>query len=50
LDDPPSRIPAISTFLVTASGIAVVGIGSAFWGLVVGGLMLGWLRVRTPRR
>ncbi|GAA1831970.1 benzoate/H(+) symporter BenE family transporter [Agromyces salentinus] len=49
LEEAPSRIPAISTFLVTASGIAVAGIGSAFWGLVVGGLMLVWLRPRVPR-
>jgi benzoate membrane transport protein len=47
LDDAPARIPAIATFLVTASGIAVVGVGSAFWGLVVGGLMLVWLRPRV---
>ncbi|WP_156998141.1 benzoate/H(+) symporter BenE family transporter [Agromyces terreus] len=48
LEEPSSRIAAISTFLVTASGIAVAGIGSAFWGLVVGGLMLVWLRARAP--
>jgi benzoate membrane transport protein len=30
------REAAVVTFLVTASGIAVAGIGSAFWGLVVG--------------
>lgn len=42
-----SRIAAIGTFLVTASGVAVVGIGSAFWGLLVGGVLLVWLR---PRR
>ena len=26
----------IITFLITASGISIVGIGSAFWGLLVG--------------
>lgn len=35
------RLPAAATLLVTASGIAVAGIGSAFWGLVVG-LLLAW--------
>lgn len=44
LEDPDQRITAIGTFLVTASGVAVVGIGSAFWGLVVGGVLMLWLR------
>ncbi|GGA90251.1 benzoate transporter [Brucella endophytica] len=30
------RLPAIVTFAVTASGIAIGGIGSAFWALVAG--------------
>jgi hypothetical protein len=30
------REPALLTFLVTASGIALAGIGSAFWGLLAG--------------
>lgn len=30
------REPALLTFLVTASGVSLLGIGSAFWGLVVG--------------
>ena len=46
LDDPRHRIVAIATFLVTASGISVLGIGSAFWGLLVGAIMLSWLAVR----
>ena len=29
---------AIVTFLVTASGVTLAGIGSAFWGLVAGGI------------
>ncbi|RFA08801.1 benzoate transporter [Subtercola boreus] len=40
LEDAAQRIPAIATFLVTASGIVIVGIGSAFWGLLVGGLIM----------
>ncbi len=40
---PEHRIGAIVTLLVTASGVSVAGIGSAFWGLVVGGALLLWL-------
>lgn len=43
LDDPRHRLAAILTFLVVASGVVVVGIGSAFWGLLVGGLVMAWL-------
>jgi benzoate membrane transport protein len=31
---------ALVTFLVTASGVTLAGIGSAFWGLVLGGMTL----------
>lgn len=34
------REAALITFLVTASGVALFGIGSAFWGLVAGGIAL----------
>lgn len=34
--DNPTPIPALATFLVTASGFSVFGIGAAFWGLVLG--------------
>ncbi|MBI3528842.1 MAG: benzoate/H(+) symporter BenE family transporter [Betaproteobacteria bacterium] len=34
------REAALVTFLVTASGVTLFGIGSAFWGLVAGGLAL----------
>ncbi|GAA3990086.1 benzoate/H(+) symporter BenE family transporter [Allokutzneria multivorans] len=33
---PEYREPALVTFLVTASGMSLFGIGSAFWGLVFG--------------
>lgn len=39
------RLPAIVTFVTTASGITLIGIGGAFWGLVVGIALvaiLGW--------
>jgi len=38
------REPALVTFLVTASGLSLAGIGSAFWGLVAGVLTLLVLR------
>ena len=34
------RVPAIVTFVTTASGVGFFGIGAAFWGLVAGGLLL----------
>lgn len=46
VETPSHRVAAIATFLVTASGIAVAGIGSAFWGLLVGGVVL----LATTRR
>ncbi|MBN9171864.1 MAG: benzoate/H(+) symporter BenE family transporter, partial [Microbacterium sp.] len=48
LEDPRGRIVAIGTFLVVASGIVVAGLGSAFWGLIVGAVL--WLVLRTGRR
>ncbi|MGF7176412.1 benzoate/H(+) symporter BenE family transporter [Azospirillum doebereinerae] len=33
------RVPALVTLLVTASGLSFFGVGSAFWGLVFGGVM-----------
>jgi len=38
------REPALVTFLVTASGLSLMGIGSAFWGLVAGVITLLMLR------
>jgi benzoate membrane transport protein len=42
-----SRLPAILTFVATASGITILGVGAPFWGLVGGILLLLLLR---PRR
>ncbi len=36
IDDPGERISAVVTFLVAASGIAVLGVSAAFWALVAG--------------
>lgn len=38
LNHEAERDAAIVTFLMTASGATILGIGSAFWGLVLGGL------------
>lgn len=38
--DERSREPALITFLVTASGLVLWGVGSAFWGLVAGVIAL----------
>lgn len=46
---PAERIPAVATFLVAASGIAVGGISAAFWALVVGVVVRGAL-IAFPRR
>ena len=47
LEDEQHRIVAIATFLVVASGLQLLGIGSAFWGLVVGGILILAFRRRT---
>jgi benzoate membrane transport protein len=41
------RDAALLTFLVTLSGVTLAGVGSAFWGVVVGGLAQ-WLWTRRP--
>jgi len=43
-----TRLPAVLTFVTTASGVTLLGIGGAFWGLIAGiGLMLVLQRWRT---
>ncbi|CAN7276597.1 benzoate/H(+) symporter BenE family transporter [Pseudoxanthomonas sp. LjRoot168] len=44
LREEAEREPALVTFLVTASGLSLAGIGSAFWGLVAGVVTLLVLR------
>ncbi|MCR6625713.1 MAG: benzoate/H(+) symporter BenE family transporter [Pseudoxanthomonas sp.] len=46
LREEADREPALVTFLVTASGLSLGGIGSAFWGLVAGVVTLLALRRR----
>ncbi len=43
------RFAAVLTFAVTASGLAIFGIGSAFWGLLVGLVALGLERALARR-
>ena len=44
------RLPAMVTFLVTASGLSAFGIGSAFWALIAGLIVWGWLNVRAKTK
>ena len=46
LRDEAERIPAVTAFAVTASGLVFAGIGSAFWGLLAGLIVLGLGRFR----
>ena len=48
LRDENNREAAIITFLVTASGVSLFGIGSAFWGLVAGVVAMLVLSRRSP--
>ena len=43
-----TRLPAILTFVTTASGITLLGIGGAFWGLIAGIALMLVLRRWTP--
>jgi benzoate membrane transport protein len=47
LRDDGEREPALITFLVSASGLSLFGVGSAFWGLLAG--ILALLALRRPR-
>ena len=46
---PDEREAAVLTFAATGSGLALFGIGSAFWGLVVGFVALAAMRWIRPR-
>jgi benzoate membrane transport protein len=47
LNNDRERDAAMVTFLVTASGITLAGVGSAFWGLVIGGISFALLSRKT---
>ena len=47
MKDEAQREPALITFLVTASGLSLWGVGAAFWGVVAGVLALLFRNVRA---
>ena len=49
VEEPALRLPAMVTFLVTASGLSAFGIGSAFWALIAGLLVWGWLSLKSHK-
>ncbi|MEC5197774.1 benzoate membrane transport protein [Xanthomonas campestris] len=49
LREEPEREAALITFLVTASGLTLGGIGASFWGLLAGAITLVALRPRRPQ-
>ncbi|GIG56434.1 membrane protein [Longispora fulva] len=50
VEDVPAREAALITLAVTASGVTVLGVGSAFWGLLAGLAAHGVLTLRTRKR
>ncbi|MFN3708419.1 benzoate/H(+) symporter BenE family transporter [Microcella sp.] len=46
---PDTRVVAAVTLVVVASGVVVAGIGSAFWGLLAGSIVMLVTRTRSPR-
>jgi benzoate membrane transport protein len=48
MNEPKEREAALITFMVTASGLTLFSIGSAFWGIVAGVLTLLILNGRRP--
>lgn len=50
LSDDSSREPALISFLTTASGVTLWGIGSAFWGIVLGIIALLVFSIKKPHR
>ncbi|MFT3987363.1 benzoate/H(+) symporter BenE family transporter [Aestuariivirga sp.] len=50
MKEPRDIETALVTFLVTASGISIAGIGAAFWGLMAGIVLFAARHVRDVRR
>lgn len=48
-EPPDTRVVAAVTLVVVASGVVVAGIGSAFWGLLAGSIVMLVTRTRSPR-
>ncbi len=49
VQDERHREAALITFLVTLSGVVIAGVGSAFWGVVAGGIALAVQQYGRPR-
>jgi benzoate membrane transport protein len=49
LSNENAREPALITFLVTVSGFTLLGVGSAFWGLVAGMCAFHWFQYQRSR-
>lgn len=49
LSDPDDRVSAMITLLLAASGLVIMGIGAAFWALVIGIIIRVFLRRRGLR-
>lgn len=49
LDDPGEREAALVTFLTSASGMSLAGIGGAFWGLVFGMMIYFLTKLRRQK-
>lgn len=47
VDRDADRLPAILTFVTSASGFTMFGIGAAFWGLIAGGTLMLVLKLRA---
>ncbi len=50
MKEPRDIESALLTFLVTASGLSILGVGSAFWGLLAGLVLFGIRHVRDVMR
>lgn len=48
MHDVRQREPALVTFMVTVSGLTLLSIGSAFWGLIAGVVTHLILNARRP--
>jgi benzoate membrane transport protein len=48
VDGEATRTAALVTFLLTASGLSVMGVGAAFWGLIGGLAVMGLDRLGKP--
>lgn len=50
VEAPTLRLPAMVTFLVSASGLSAFGVGSAFWALIAGLVVFGFFQNNVKNR